>query len=198
MGIRSHAILGAVSRRLDNQLDKFFNTSGSPQIAEIRSALWRVSGDPDMQATDFNYCATLEQYKVYVEMADRISARRALTNTFFLGLNTMVLTSVSIFWQDHPAADPKLVVIPWSALVLQCLAWFWLLRSYRQLNTAKYAVIGALEERLPASPYWKAEWVALGEGRDPSRYWPLSNMEQIVPALFAAVYTTGALLVLLA
>ncbi len=30
----------------------------------------------------------LEQYKLYVEMADRVSARRALANTFFLTLNT--------------------------------------------------------------------------------------------------------------
>jgi hypothetical protein len=28
--------------------------------------------------------ALREQYKLYVEMADRISARRALTNSFFL------------------------------------------------------------------------------------------------------------------
>ena len=28
----------------------------------------------------------------------------------------------------------------------------------------EYIVVGALEERLPASPYWKAEWQVLGEG----------------------------------
>jgi hypothetical protein len=43
-------------------------------------------------------------------------------------------------------------VFLFAGLIVQCLAWFWLLRSYRQLNTAKYAVVGVLEERLPASP----------------------------------------------
>ena len=31
--------------------------------------------------------AVLEQYKLYVEMADRVSARRGLANTFLLTLN---------------------------------------------------------------------------------------------------------------
>jgi hypothetical protein len=90
-----------------------------------------------------------------------------------------------------------LLVVPWLALVIQCLAWFWLLRSYRLLNTAKYAVIGAREERLPASPYWRGEWAALGQGRDPARYWPLSHVEQWIPGVFALAYTAGFLAIIL-
>jgi hypothetical protein len=30
--------------------------------------------------------------------------------------------------------------------------------------------------------------MALGEGKDPSRYWPLSHIEQWIPALFGALY----------
>jgi hypothetical protein len=37
----------------------------------------------------------LEQYKLYVEMADRLSARRALANTFFLTVNTAVLIGLA-------------------------------------------------------------------------------------------------------
>lgn len=59
------------------------------------------------------------------------------------------------------------------------------------MNSAKYEVIGALEERLPASPYWRAEWVALGEGNDPSKYRPLTHLEQWIPTLFAALYVGG-------
>ena len=73
----------------------------------------------------------------------------------------------------------------------QCLAWYYLVRSYRQLNTAKYEVVGALEERLPASPYWRAEWYALGEGKDRSRYWPLSHIEQWIPVMFGFAYVAG-------
>lgn len=74
-----------------------------------------------------------------------------------------------------------------------CLAWFWLVRSYRQLNSGKFAVIGALEKRLPASPWWNGEWKALrGEERDKSTYWALTHLEIWVPLLFGFAYIYGA------
>jgi hypothetical protein len=135
--------------------------------------------------------AIIEQYKLYVEMADRISARRALANTFFVTLNAAVLTVIGALWKSRPHVSDALLVLPLVVLVMLCLAWFWLVRSYRQLNAGKYVVIGALERRLPASPYWRAEWKALGEGKDKAKYWPLTHLEQWVPGLFAAAYIGG-------
>jgi hypothetical protein len=169
------------------------------EVDKVRSALWNSSvDDQSYDTTDVNNnTAVLEQYKLYVEMADRISARRGLTNTFFLTLNTSVFTVIGVFWQTPPRTSAWLLAFPLAALSGQCLAWFWLLRSYRQLNAAKYEVVGALEERLPASPYWRAEWTALGEGKDRSRYWPLTHLEQWIPALFAALYVGGFVVVIL-
>jgi hypothetical protein len=135
--------------------------------------------------------ALLEQYKLYVEMADRISARRGLTNSFFLTLNTGFVGVFAAFKVVPKGAEAWWLAIPLVALVGECFAWFYLVRSYRLLNGAKYRVVGALEERLPASPFWRAEWWALGEGRDPARYWPLSHIEQWIPALFALTYIGG-------
>jgi hypothetical protein len=160
-------------------------------LDEVRRDVWAEGPDRDRETV-------LEQYKVYVEMADRVSARRGLTNTFFLTLNTLILTAVGMFWRERPAAADWYLSVPVVALLVQCAAWFWLLRSYRQLNSAKYIVIGALEEGLPASPYWRAEWTALGEGRDPSRYWPLTHLEQWTPISFAAIYLAAFVLVLAA
>lgn len=61
----------------------------------------------------------------------------------------------------------------------------------------KYAVIGALE-RLPASPYWRAEWKALGEGKNNAMYCPLTHLEQWVPCVFALTYVCGFVAELLA
>ena len=135
--------------------------------------------------------AILDQYKLYVEMADRISQRRGLTNTFFLTINTAVFTLIGVFLNIKPVGEPWWLLIPLIALLGQCFAWYYIVRSYRLLNTAKYKVVGALEERLPASPYWKAEWETLGKGEDPKKYWPLSHIEQWIPILFAAVYLGG-------
>lgn len=135
--------------------------------------------------------ALLEQYKLYVEMADRISARRGLANSFFLTLNTSVIALFAVFKDITPGPTAWWLGIPLVALVSECFAWFYLVRSYRLLNGAKFRVVGALEERLPASPFWRAEWWALGEGHDRGRYWPLSHIEQWVPILFALTYIGG-------
>jgi hypothetical protein len=167
------------------------------QVSDLRADLWADGGQAKPSFTGVDEASfLLEQYKLYVEMADRVSARRGLTNTFFLTLNSAIFAGAGFVWGRvaHPAS--WLLVFPMIVFVMQCLAWFWLVRSYRQLNGAKYAVIGALEERLPASPYWRAEWKALGEGKDPGRYWPLTHLEQWIPLLFAATYIGGFIAVL--
>jgi HAMP domain-containing protein len=156
-------------------------------VEAVRSDLWTDGVDADR-------AVILEQYKIYVEMADRVSARRALANAFFLSLTTATLSVAGALWQARLLAT-WLLVLPLLLLLVQNAAWFWLVRSYRQLNTAKYVVIGMLEERLPASPYWRAEWKALGEGRDKGRYWPLTHLEQWLPISIAALDVLGFLFV---
>ena len=163
-------------------------------MESIRDRLWTHAVGPGdySEPGDKYQSAVLEQYRIYVEMADRASGRRALTNTFFLTLNTAVFAAFGLVQRGAtPDGDAWVLVVPLVALLGQCGAWFYLVRSYRQLNSAKFIVIGALEERLPASPYWRAEWTALGEGRDRRRYWPLTHLEQWIPSLFAATYVAG-------
>jgi hypothetical protein len=177
---------------LSRFLDTYFRTAGPPPLAEVSSSLWKGQGEPGNAAENASFSAALlEQYKIYVEMADRVSARRGLTNTFFLTLNTAAITAIGVAWGGKEHGLRWVLPFLFVGLVIECLAWFWLLRSYRQLNTAKYLVVGALEERLPASPYWAAEWSALGKGEDPARYWRLSHLEQWTPALFIGLYLFG-------
>src|SRR5262245_6084004 len=134
----------------------------------------------------------MDQWKLCVEMADRISARRGLTNTFFLTLNTAIFTVIGVIAKessDFP--DAWVLLFPLIVVLGECIAWWWLVRSYRLLNGAKFMVVGLLEEQLPASPFWRAEWTALGEGKDWRRYLPLTHLEQWVPVLFALVYVIG-------
>jgi hypothetical protein len=164
---------------------------------EIRKQLWNANVDAtsyDVAAKEKYQGAILEQYKIYVEMADRVSNRRGLTNTFFLTLNAAIFTIIGVFWKDRPNVSPWVLTLPLIIAIGQCIAWWWLVRSYRLLNGAKFRVIGALEERLPASAYWKAEWKALGEGKDWRKYMPLSHLEQGVPVFFALVYLSGYLI----
>jgi hypothetical protein len=174
----------------------FVRSQASPE--EIGPRIWTdtVSTADYVDASEKYQAAIMEQYKLYVEMADRISARRSTTNTFFLTLNTAVLALIGLVVRDTGTANHGLIVVALVILSIQCVAWFWLLRSYRQLSSAKFRVIGAMEERLPASPYWRAEWMALGAGRDISRYWPLTHLEQWVPPIFALAYAAAFVLML--
>lgn len=161
----------------------------------IRSDLW--NGDKGDVTEGITYSqGVLEQYKLYVELADRVSQRRGIANSFFLLVNSsavIILGSLGVSFQD---ASPWLFVFPTVILVCICVVWFYLVRSYSQLNSGKWKVVGALEERLPASPWWRAEWQALGEGKDRSLYWPLTHLEQWVPWIFILLYA-GTLAIVL-
>lgn len=131
----------------------------------------------------------LEQYKIYVEMADRISARRNLANTFFLTINTLILSATGFIFEKIHLIEPRwLVIFPFIGIILICVVWIWLITSYRNLNSAKYEVIGDMETQLPASPYGNAEWVKLGSGKDFRKYLPLTTIEIYIPILFSLTY----------
>lgn len=165
-------------------------------IDDIEDRLWNKGIGPSdySDAREKYQGAILEQYKTCVEMADRVSARRNLTNTFFLTLNTAIVGALLAAFGAN-GRDGSLAVSLAALVILltQCLAWFVMMRSYRQLNRAKWAVIGALERKLPAFAYWDAEWFALGEGRDWHRYVQLTYVEQWVPIIFGAAYVVGFL-----
>ena len=61
-------------------------------------------------------------------------------------------------------------------------------RSHVASTVKWFKAIGGLEERLPASAYWRMEWVALGEGKDWRKGLPPTHLEHWTPLLFALVY----------
>lgn len=155
------------------------------------SDLWTVLNDKDEYSNNkqLYQAHILEQYKIYVEMADRISARRNLANVFFLSLHTTIIGVLGFAIEKVELISPKLLItIPTVSILVLCYVWWRLIKSYRQLNTAKYQVIGELEKKLPASPYWSAEWKALGEGKDVAKYFPLTHLENYVPMIFSLLY----------
>ena len=77
-----------------------------------------------------------------------------------------------------------------------CVSWRRLVRSYAQLNTGKFFVIDRIENCLPAALF-RAEWKALGEGRDKQKYRSFTKTEATVPIVFVALYVTSSVAVLL-
>src|ERR1035437_4646954 len=131
------------------------------------------------------YSHLLDQYKIYVEMADRISSRRATANSYFLSVNSAILAFVGYLSSKDTGEYLWLLAIAGIAL---SILWEALITSYRNLNTAKFLVIHEIEKRLPISPY-DAEWNAMGRGKNPQLYRPISHIEQGVPYVFMVLHS---------
>jgi hypothetical protein len=133
----------------------------------------------------------LEIYKLYVEMADRVSARRQTANSFYLTVCSAIAALVGFFPQSFLGWKSALVV---GAAGI-AMSWMWIrnIQTYKDLNGGKFLVINALEQRLPVSPY-EAEWDVLQRGRAKSTYRPFHKVEILVPYMFGILF----LIVLLA
>lgn len=124
----------------------------------------------------------MELYKLAVEMADRVSARRGNTNAFFVTVNTALLGFVSTV-----QLDPSWPVAVGG--VVLSLSWATLIKSYRDLNSAKFSVILRMEDELPVRVFGD-EWKKLKEDPKPlrKRYAEFTQIEWIVPLVFAFLY----------
>ena len=130
----------------------------------------------------------LDQYRLYVNSAEKISDRRQKTNEFFLGLNTALIALLGFMMTKADATNNELLLFVASmAGTVICYLWYRIIVSYKGLNGAKFEVIHAIEERLPLALY-DTEWEALGRGEDKTKYWPFSHIEQYVPWIFVALY----------
>jgi len=148
---------------------------------DIENALYKTDKKEYGGNYDIHY---LEQYKIYVEMADRISSRRQSANSFFLSVNTAVVAIIGYVQLGQATGTSQafywLVSIAGMAL---CYTWYRLIRSYKDLNSGKFKVIHALEQKLPTAPY-DAEWESLERGNNPKLYHPFTKVEIVVPWVF--------------
>lgn len=142
----------------------------------------------------------LEQYKMYVEMADKISERRSIANSFFLSLNGFLLSVLGVIPQiKSDLAEFNLVWVVAVAVagIVFCRTWITTIKNYAKLNEAKFTIIGEIEKKLPVAVY-DTEWKYLKpeadvnksnvNGRVPKRYFPLTRIEARVPQICMLLY----------
>ena len=154
--------------------------AGAAERWVVMTTVSRAADDPQL----------MDVYKLAVEMADRVSARRSTANAFFLTVQTAFVAVLGL-------AAPNLAESPWWTSLAVALAgvvlsasWWLQLRSYRDLNRAKFTVITSVEEQLPVRIF-ADEWAVLKRNRIrrwQGRYAELGAVERIVPVVFAALY----------
>ena len=93
----------------------------------------------------------LEQYKLYVQSAENVSARRVASNRYLLTLNAALVALYGVqsanFGQGYWTLLIPVIGIPVSLL------WYLIIKSHADLNRIKFKVIHELEQHLPAALY---------------------------------------------
>ena len=129
-----------------------------------------------------------EQYKLYLQSAEKISDRRQQANNYFITINAALITFLGLSFRFNDLESLVYVHLLFCLVgVVICVIFGYLIRSYKQLNTGKFQVIQEIERRLPITMY-EREWQLLGEGKDRKKYTPFSDVEILVPWAFGVIY----------
>ena len=136
----------------------------------------------------------LEQYKLYVQSAENVSARRVASSRYLLTLNAALVALYGIqsasFDQSYWTLLVPVIGIPVSLL------WYLIIKSHSDLNRVKFEVIHEFEQHLPAAMY-KHEWWLAGEGRGKT-YRAVTTIERWIPILFGVLHIVLAIIITLA
>ena len=176
--------------RIDGNAKTTGNTKPFVEVLFPSGVASAVNDAPDI---------TVDLYKVMVDSSERLVGRRQAVNTFFLTANGALVTAYGVIVKSASDADlaPAGVFLLAVIGVILSGAWKSLITSFGQLNAGKFKVINFMELYLPAAIY-DAEWVALGEGKDPKIYTSFTAREKWVPNSFLAFHSLVALFAVLA
>ena len=129
----------------------------------------------------------VEIYKLHSQLADNVSNRREKVNHFYILVLSGLSALFSALLQRENGVPPDILIVCLGLLgMFLAIAWLITIRSYHQLNSAKFQVLDVLEKKL-AYPFFRHEWKLLGGGTDRKRYWELTHVEKFVPWIFLVV-----------
>jgi hypothetical protein len=115
-----------------------------------------------------------EQYKLAVEMWDRIRTRRQVSNTFYATINTALVAAISV---KHLGGELSISIC--ISRVLLCLLWIFTIGRYIILNAAKRGIIIGIERFFLFRPF-SAEMQ--------TRLVMLTKIELVIPFDFIGIY----------
>lgn len=120
----------------------------------------------------------LEQYKIAIDGANKISERRWAMNNLLITLNWWILTFLWVFKDDY------------KMILIGCIFWFFVsviwalkIKSYKEINKAKFEVINLIERNLPIKLY-EEEWRIFKKANN----WSITEHEVWIPVILVIIY----------
>lgn len=128
--------------------------------------------------------AILEQYKMYVQTADNVSARRVSTNRYLLTLSAALIAVYGL----HPSILDQwyLGVSIFTTGIAVSVLWYMIIKTHRDLNKAKFKLIHKLEQHLPAELFVRE--LNMTEKNSSKSYINATAIERWIPFLFAGLH----------
>ncbi len=136
------------------------------------------------------------QYQMYVQTSEAIIERRQAISSFYVGVNTTIITAIttiiSILMGIDVISNKPLsigIIMMGSSLlsIILNINWYLQLDSYGKLNSAKMKVISALEQHMPANIF-DTEWRVMSSKIGGKKYRSFTNIEKTVPLTFSVIF----------
>lgn len=136
-----------------------------------------------------NESELFDQYKMYLNTSETLVSRRQSVSSFYISVNSALITICSIIAALFGNFEEKLIVVCTIAAmgILLDISWMRILEAYGILNSSKMKIISLIERRLPVSLYDK-EWDIMSDKLNSKKYVSFTNSEKRIPKLFIALY----------
>lgn len=136
-----------------------------------------------------SYERTLEQYKICLDMAEKVTERRLKTNNFYIGIISVLISAISVSLSADILSKNKTATLflLWLFCLFICNAWMKSLDTYKKLNEVKFDIILEMEKELKHNCI-ACEWEKL---KNEPKYTGLSTNEKAIPKLFGYIVSAG-------
>ena len=133
----------------------------------------------------------LEQYKLYVQTAENVSARRISSSRYLLTINAALIASYG-FQSASSGQMYWLILISVAGIIVSLLSHS-IIKSHRDLNAVKFKLIQKMERRLPVALY-DYEWqlAECGQGR---AYRRVSYIELWIPRILFSLHVVALIFI---
>lgn len=139
-----------------------------------------------MSSDDSSRQILLEQYKVYIDKMNQVSEQRKNNSNFYITLLSGMLVILAFIVSNNLYLEILHLILVCIALfgIALCIAWYFQIRSHKQLFNVKYSIIKEIEKKLEF-PIHDTE---LRELERQKLFFSLLGVESIVPVLLGIAY----------
>lgn len=134
----------------------------------------------------------VEQYKLLIDSSHKIETSRGVSNTLFIGINTIIASVMLHLTQISKPEIGYISLLTAVILVGILISWDWLrvIDSYKKINLLNHLLIESLESWLPTNVFSLRAKIEIEESdqkrKNIANIIPVS--EKLLPKVFLATY----------